>query len=148
MTMSPSEGGKQATRREKSFPRNIKSLDSVFDFLDECISSHVLSESITFRTKFAVEEVFTNLVKYNAQGPSDITIAFNIDADNLAVQLMDCEAVPFDMTKTEDVNVDLPLAQRKPGGLGIHLVKNMVDRVDYDHFDNKSTITLTMRLGS
>ena len=134
-------------RMEKSFKRNIQSLDLVFDFLESCISLHGLTESLAFKVKFVVEEVFTNLVKYNSQGPGDISIAVSVDADNVVVQLVDNETVPFDITRKADVNVNLPIEQRTPGGLGIHLVKNMVDKVEYDHANNKSTVTLTISIG-
>jgi anti-sigma regulatory factor (Ser/Thr protein kinase) len=131
---------------QKSFRRDIRSLNEVFDFLESCVALQGLAESAAFKMKFAVEEVFTNFVKYNSQGPGEISIAISIDADNLVVQLIDYETVPFDITKKEDVNVNLPIEQRNPGGLGIHLVKAMLDNVEYDHTDSKSTITLTMKL--
>jgi anti-sigma regulatory factor (Ser/Thr protein kinase) len=132
---------------EKSFKRDIKSLDGIFDFLDSCVSFHHLSESLSFTIKFAVEEIFTNMVKYNSQSPNDISIALDVGADSVTVELTDFQSAPFDLTKKEDVDLNLPIEQREPGGLGIHLVKNMVDKVEYDHSNNKSTITLTMRLG-
>jgi serine/threonine-protein kinase RsbW len=133
---------------EKSFKRDTGSLDTVFEFLEGCISSHRLNESLAFTLKFVVEEIFTNMVKYNSQSSSDISIALNVGADNVIVQLIDFQSVPFDLTKKEDPDLNLPIEQREPGGLGIHLVKNMVDKIDYDHSNNKSTVTLMMRLGS
>ena len=116
---------------EKFFRRDIQSLDSIFDFLGSCISFHNLDEALAFTLRFAVEEIFTNMVKYNPLGPDEILIALNVNAANLIVQLVDSEATPFDITKKEDVDFGLRLEERKPGGLGIHLVKNMVDKVDY-----------------
>ena len=128
-----------------SFPRDIQSLDRVFDFLDSCIVSHSLGDSIGFTLKFAVEEVFTNMVKYNAEAKEDISITVELNDGSLVTRLVDHEVVPFDPTKQEEVDVTLPLEQRRPGGLGIHLVKNMVDGIKYEHENGVSTITLTLR---
>ena len=131
---------------EQQFRREIQVLDAIFDFLDAGISSYGLNDSLAFTLKFAVEEIFTNMVKYNPRSPEDIRIAMNVRKDSLILQLIDFETEPFDITKTEEVNVTLPIDERKPGGLGIHLVKAMVDKVDFEHIGNKSTITLTLKL--
>ena len=86
------------------------------------------------------------MVKYNSLGPEDISIIADVDSDNLTLRLIDFEETPFDISKKTGPDLDSPIEQRKPGGLGIHLVKNMVDKIDYEHTDNKSTVTLIMRL--
>lgn len=131
---------------EKVFERDTQVLDEIFDFLEGCISSNNLNESLAFTLKFAVEEIFTNMVKYNPLGPNQISISFGIEEGNAIVELVDFEDVPFDMTKATPVNFDLPIENRNPGGLGIHLVKTMVDKVDYQHINNRSRVTLTMKL--
>ena len=131
---------------QKAFSRDIQALDDVFDFLDTFIALHRLNDSVAFTIKFAVEEIFTNMVKYNSEGTNDIAIALQVDGEKATVRLVDFEAIPFDITKAESVNANLPIEKRKPGGLGIHLVKTMVDSVNFDHAENRSTITLTIRL--
>ena len=132
---------------EKVFKRDIQALDAVFDFLEQCISNNNLNQSLAFTLKFAVEEIFTNMVKYNPLGPDQISISLVVEGGNAIVELVDFEDVPFDITKTEPVNLDLPMEEKNPGGLGIHLVKAMVDKVDYQHINNKSKVTLTINLG-
>ena len=131
---------------EKFFKRDVISLHGIFDFLDSCVSFHNLNESPAFTIKFAVEEIFTNMVKYNPLNHEDIRITLDVKGHDLIVKLIDVETVPFDITKKEQVDVNLPLEQRKPGGLGIHLVKTMVDKVDFERVGNESTITLTLKL--
>ena len=133
---------------ENSFKRDIKSLDGVFDFLDRCITLHHLSESLAFTIKFATEEIFTNMAKYNPQSPNDISISLNVGADHVVVKFVDFEAVPFDPTRVKDVNLNLPINERKPGGLGIHLVKKMMDKVEYEYRDGRNHIRLTKRIAS
>jgi anti-sigma regulatory factor (Ser/Thr protein kinase) len=55
----------------------------------------------------------------------------------------------FDVTEAPEANVDLPIEQRRPGGLGLHLVRRMLDRVEYEYSDveRRSRIRLRKTLG-
>lgn len=131
---------------EKSFKRSIKSLHEVFDFLMVFFEQNKIGETIAFNVKFAVEELFTNLVKYNSAGPTDITISLALDNEKLTVSIVDFELHPFDPTKTAELKLDGVLEQRRPGGLGIHLVKRMMDKFEYEHTEKQSTIRLVQFL--
>jgi serine/threonine-protein kinase RsbW len=97
-------------------------------------------------TQLAVEELFTNLVKYSKGGHRDIRIEMSRDGDRLIVRLTDFDVEPFDIRTVPDARTDLSLAERKPGGLGIHLVKRLVDRIDYEYADRNSTTTFVKNL--
>lgn len=131
---------------EKFFKRDIQALEDVFAFVDDCTDPVSLKSNTSFAIKFAVEEIFTNMVKYNPRGTGDIAISLIHNPGSLVVRLVDDQATPFDPTQATPRDLLLPLEQRIPGGLGIQLVKEMVDRIEYDHLDNKSKITLTFRL--
>ncbi|HEY0592904.1 MAG TPA: ATP-binding protein [Thermoanaerobaculia bacterium] len=128
------------------FRRDVEALGEVFELVDAFFSREALSANLRFPVDLAVEEIFTNFVKYNAGAPSDITVSLRRDRDELVVSLTDSEAVRFDPTRLPPPDVNAPLAERSPGGLGIHLVKNVMDRVEYEHGDRRSTVTLYKRL--
>jgi anti-sigma regulatory factor (Ser/Thr protein kinase) len=93
-----------------------------------------------------VEELFTNLVKYSRGGKREIQIALAREADRLVVSLTDFDVEPFDIRSVPDAKIDLGIDQRKPGGLGIHLVRRMVDEIDYRYEDGRSTTTFVKSL--
>ena len=62
------------------------------------------------------------------------------------MSLTDFDTEPFDITQTNEVDVNKRIEERKPGGLGLHLTKRMVDKIDYDYKDRKSKITLIKNL--
>lgn len=70
-----------------------------------------------------------------------------IRGSELMILLTDPDCPRFDI-RTDAPEVDLfqPLESRTPGGLGIHLVKKMVDRIEYDHVDRVGTIRLFKKL--
>ena len=129
-----------------NFRRDVGALDEVFELVEAFFSREALSATLRYPVDLAVEEVFTNFVKYNAEAESDIGISLRRDHDELVVSVTDFESSPFDLTRRAPPDIGAPLGMRTPGGLGIHLVKNVMDRVEYEHSDKRSTVTLYKRL--
>jgi len=131
---------------EKSFSRNIGSLDDVFEYVEGFISLNSLGDALAFALKFSVEELFTNMVKYNPNGQSDISVRLEIRGDILVVQMIDHELVPFDIRESDVTDVTLPSEQREPGRLGVYLAKRMADTVGFEREGTRSTTTLTFTM--
>ena len=86
------------------------------------------------------------MVKYNPDAPEDITIELQRVKNGLSVSMTDYQRPAFDITREAPaVDVDAPAESREEGGLGIHLVKEMVDTIDYryEDADGRATITFT-----
>ncbi|MFQ5708879.1 MAG: ATP-binding protein [bacterium] len=130
----------------REFKRDIESLDEIFVFLDDFIAKNRIDESISFTVNLVVEELFTNMVKYNPGSAHDVLIEISRNENRLIVSLTDFDVEPFDITKTEEVKIDQHLQERKVGGLGIHLVKQMVDKIEYEYKNRNSKITLIKHL--
>lgn len=131
---------------ERKFKREIKSLDQISNFITDFISKNLIDDSIGFTVNLVIEELFTNMVKYNPESTSEISISLAKDENELVINLTDFDVEPFDITRTEEVNTRKPLEARKPGGLGIHLVKRLVDKIDYEYEGRQSKITLVKNL--
>jgi len=52
---------------------------------------------------------------------------------------------PFDVTRSPDPRVERPFAERRPGGLGLHLVRRLSESVRYEHADGNSTVIVTIK---
>ncbi|HEU5162270.1 MAG TPA: ATP-binding protein [Thermoanaerobaculia bacterium] len=128
------------------FRRDVAALGEVFELVEAFFSREALSARLRYPVDLAVEEVFTNFVKYNADAASDIGVSLRKEEGELVVSVTDFESVPFDLTKRVPPDISAPLGQRTPGGLGIHLVQNVMDRVEYEHRNRQSTVTLYKRL--
>ena len=131
---------------EQRFEREIKALDNIFGFVDGFAASNAIDESVANVMNFVIEEIFTNMVKYNPTSRSEILIDLKKDGKTLTISVTDFDSDPFDLTKAGEVDIHQSLRDRNVGGLGIHLVKRMVDTVDYEYKDRQSTVTLTKRL--
>ena len=131
---------------EQSFRKDISSLDEVFFFLGESLLSFRTEKQSAYAITLAVEEIFTNLVKYNPDKEGRITIEIESNGVQVVVTITGRNVEPFDPTGTPDVDTSLPLEKRKIGGLGIHLAKQLMDDIRYSYADRCSRITLTKHL--
>ncbi len=131
---------------QKTFKRNLNSLEEIFHFVNEFIADYKLDDTASYTINLAVEELFTNMVKYGQNTKNDIQIELNKENNDLVISLTDYDVEPFDITKAKDVDVGQHLGERKVGGLGIHLVKKMMDEVNYEYKNRTSKITLIKHL--
>ena len=132
----------------REFPRSFVALDEVFEFADSFFADNGVGERPAFALKLAIEEVFTNFVKYNPDSSAKIAIELEQRRDDVVVTLIDPDTAPFDITEYNLADTTSPLEDRDPGGLGIYLVRKMVDDVQFEHSDRRSTIILIKKVSS
>ena len=127
--------------------RRVDALPEVMHLVESFFASGGGDERARFAVELALEEIFTNMVKYNAGGGGRIHVALSSRDGEVVVTVIDPDAPPFDpFTEAGEVDAHAPLDQRSPGGLGIHLVKKMMDRIEYSHAGRTATITLHKRM--
>jgi anti-sigma regulatory factor (Ser/Thr protein kinase) len=130
---------------QKKFIRSYDSLEAIYEFTEHFFRSQDIEESVRFPVHFVMEELFTNMVKYNPQNSNDILLDVDSADGTVTVTLIDYDVDAFDVTAARNVNVEAPLERREPGGLGIHLIHEMVDTLKYDYADRTSTVTFTKK---
>jgi anti-sigma regulatory factor (Ser/Thr protein kinase) len=131
---------------EKHFKREIEALDSIFEFTDSFISEQSLGETIGFSTRLVVEEIFTNLVRHNTGGLDHIAISLDLESSHLVIKLQDFNVDPVNIPESRKVDLLKPLSEREVGGLGIHLVKSIVDKLTYEYKDRILSVTAVKNL--
>lgn len=127
----------------KNFLRSYDSLEAIYEFTEQALAEADVAQSSRYSVHFAMEELFTNMVKYNPDNSNDILLDIETNADGVIVRMTDYDVDAFDVTQPRSVDVDAPLDARTPGGLGLHLIQKMVDSLNYEYSDRKSTVTFT-----
>ena len=130
----------------RSFDRDLHALNDVFEFIDGFVAEQRIHSGVVFPLHLAVEELFTNMVKYNTHGEGAISILLEHEPDRMVITMTDTDSAPFDITEYEADDVNAPLSERKVGGLGIHLVQRMMDEVYYEHKNRRTRIQLVKKL--
>ncbi len=132
---------------QKGFARSISQLDNLFNFITVFTEKIQISLSEKNAINLAVEEIFTNMVKYNPESPGKITLEMHQEDNKIIVRLTDKESQPFDLTAVRVYDLEKPVGERPVGKLGLHLVKQMMDKVDYSYNNKTTVITLVKYLG-
>lgn len=94
----------------------------------------------------AVEELVTNCIKYAYDDLLEhwIRIGIHLAGDELMVSIED-DGHPFDPRSLPEPDTRLPLEERPIGGLGIHLLRNLFDALDYSRVDGHNRVVLRKR---
>lgn len=131
------------------FKRELKSIPDIFDFLESFYQKQQIDSDMAFALNLAAEEIFTNFVKYNPQSTRPIRIRIEKNGSKVKVFLSDIVSKPFDIVQHQSRVHTLLLNERPIGGLGLRLVKKMVDGLDYKYnkLTGEYTITITKYLG-
>ena len=144
----PGSATQASVREQRDFARSFDSLVEIFAFVRQTLDGSGANETDAYAIDITIEELFTNMVKYNASGSGRITVELECSREVAVCRLTDPDSDRFDVTAAPDANIALPVEQRRPGGLGLHLVRRMVDSIDYDYSGRRSTISFRKRLGS
>jgi phosphoserine phosphatase len=134
------------TTVQRYFPRSLESLDEIFRFVGDFIAARSLDADLHMPVCFIIEELFTNFMKYNAESTHDISLSLGHTPEQLTVCITAFDVGAFDVTRAPSVDTTRPLSERQAGGLGLHLVQQMADTLQYDYADRRSTITFTKAL--
>ena len=132
---------------QKDFNRSISQLDHLFSFISKFTEKFQIGLAEKNTINLAVEEIFTNMVKYNPQSSARINLQLDFDDKKISVCLTDVESQPFDLTKARVYDLEQPVNQRPIGKLGLHLVKQMMDKVDYSYTNGTAVVTMVKYLG-
>lgn len=81
---------------------------------------------------FVLEELFTNVVKYG-HSSAEIQVELRAVPGGVEVSLTAEGVDDFDVTRAPQVDTALPIEQRQPGGLGLHLIRQLVDSIEYEY---------------
>jgi sigma-B regulation protein RsbU (phosphoserine phosphatase) len=131
---------------EMQIGSRVSELEKVAAAIDRIADEWDLPSKVAMQVNLAVEELFTNIVFHgHADDPAEhsIGVVFSRTDRTLSVVIAD-DAPPFDLlVQAKAPDTELALADRAVGGLGIHFVKSIMDRVEYERRDGKNIVTLT-----
>jgi anti-sigma regulatory factor (Ser/Thr protein kinase) len=129
----------------RAFERSFDALPAIVEFTAEAFGREGIDPALRPDVDFALEELFTNMVKYSPAGGATITIEVTGVVGGVEVRMIDAGVEPFDVTQAPDADVTLPIEARRPGGLGLHLIRRMLDSIDYEYRQDLRQSRITFR---
>lgn len=131
---------------KKKFNASMDELNNVLKFIDDGIKD-IKDSKLLKKFNLVVEEIFVNIVSY-AYSDNDtnntVTISIKDNDDKTIITFID-NGKHFNPLIKDDPDLSLSVDERPIGGLGIYLVKKMMDNVEYEYKDNKNILTIEKR---
>ena len=131
---------------QKRFERKLASLDAISRWLGNFFAGHHVYKGAEYSINVAVEELFTNMVKYNMGTSEKILVRIRLEKTRIKLEVIDFDVDRFDPDKAERSSVEGSIEERKVGGLGLRLVESVVDEISYDYKDRQMKVTVTKNL--
>ena len=126
---------------------DISEISKLAIFIDELSEELDFTPELNFNLNLVLEEAVSNVIlyAYSKEVQKEITLLANISDNNLIFVLTD-SGKEFDPTKVPDADVTLSAEEREIGGLGIFLIRQIMDTVEYQRIDGKNVLTMRKQL--
>jgi phosphoserine phosphatase len=133
---------------ERAFARDFEAIAALAAFTEEAFERFGIDPMLLPTVDLAVEELFTNMVKYGGGSGADVRVGVVAVVGGVELTLIDRDVDPFDITRAPEVDIGRPIEERDPGGLGLHLIRRMADSVDYRYSAQTRESRITLRITS
>jgi len=123
---------------------SIEQITLLPDFVDAVAEEAQLDHEAIFNLNLALEEAVTNVIMYAYPEGTDNVMDIDARVDGKRVSFVITDSgKPFDPTAKEAVDINAEMGERPIGGLGIHLVRTIMDTVNYERKEEKNILTIT-----
>ncbi len=136
----------QARSAQRVFERSFDAIPALVAFSADAFARLGIDPRLLPTVDLAVEELFTNMVKYALGSKAGVVVGMTAIEGGVEVTLVDRDVEPFDITRSPAVDIHAPIEQRRPGGLGLHLIRQMVDSIEYEYKEAERCSRTTLRL--
>lgn len=133
---------------ERTFQAASEVLDQAQEFMEEQLESADCSPKFMMQMALILEELFLNVAHYAypVEGGGPITIDISV-TDGILQMILRDSGKPFDpFTEAPPPDLDSNVMDRRIGGLGVHLVKQLTNSYRYDYINGENTVTLTKKI--
>jgi anti-sigma regulatory factor (Ser/Thr protein kinase) len=126
-----------------SLVNDVGELPRLVQFLSDYCAQHSLLDQFSMELNLVAEETFVNIVMhgYTDQLRHEIRFDLSFDGGSFAVTVED-DGIPFDPLAAPEFDPTTPLEQRGTGGLGIHLMRNLMDELQYERSGGLNRLTM------
>jgi anti-sigma regulatory factor (Ser/Thr protein kinase) len=111
----------------------------------ESFGSHAgLSTDLTYRLTLALDEIASNVIRHGYSDTNDHVFEIRLSVlDGVVTAVIEDDGHPYDPRESPAPDLSLPIEDRGPGGLGMFLVRQTMDSIEYERKDGKNVLTVT-----
>ncbi|HKA30429.1 MAG TPA: ATP-binding protein [Candidatus Binatia bacterium] len=122
-------------------------LGRVQDLLDELAQTHAFGPESVADVHVALDEALSNVVRHGFADaePHEITVVLTLATDELQVAIED-DGHSFNPLTAPRADLDSPVEERRVGGVGVHLIRELMDHVHYERVNSRNRLVMVKRL--
>ena len=141
------EGGMDDETLEVALVNDLRELARVAARIDEFCAARALGQQVGYAVNLAVDEVLTHTITtgYDDDEPHRIEVIVRMEADTIVVVVVD-DSTAFDLSKAPVSDIGSSIEDMDLTELGLFLVHQMVDRVEYQRVAGCNVVTLTKKM--
>ena len=136
-------------QRNLTLPNDVNTIPQLNEFLDSFFDEVGIGMEMTMSLNLALEEAVVNVMDYAYPKGTNGTVHIDAMAANGKMSFVITDhGTPFDPTAAKEIDTTLPVEERAIGGLGIHLIRHIMDDIQYERTDNCNVLKLTKNIKS
>ena len=127
-------------------PSRLEEIEKTAQLIEAFGATHGLSAKVVGSLNLALDEVMTNIIShgYDDEAEHQIEIRVALDGDTVSVRVED-DGRAFNPLEAPKPDIDLDLDQRPIGGLGVHIVRSVMDALDYRRAGDRNIFIMRKR---
>jgi len=123
---------KEDFRQELCMAGTVSELPRIVEFVDDACEQAAINPAQRFNLQLAVEEACMNVIEHAYGGKGgEVTVCFEVDGADVQITVTD-HGKPFDPDQVAMPDLSKPLEERPVGGLGIYLMQQLMDEVEFE----------------
>lgn len=133
---------------KQTFPAKFEYLDEIREFVAQVAKQGGFSDKDIYSLQLASDEAASNIIEHAYEGIADATLDITCDmqADAIVITMRD-QGASFDPSKAKQPDLKAELSERQIGGLGVYLMRKLMDELRYESKGKNNTLTMIKRKG-
>jgi len=132
-------------RTTQTYTATVENLTGANEFVEECADLFELDLKKKFGLLLALEEAFVNICSYAyPDGVGDAEISCEGEGNAFVLEIAD-KGSPFDVLSLPDPDITSDVMDRMVGGLGIHFIRTLSDKVSYRRENDRNILRMEFR---
>lgn len=130
-----------------SIVNNLSEIEKITNEVENLWSKYKLPLKIMYNINISIDELLSNIINYGFDDSSKhlISVEFELSNKVFTLKIID-DGKPFNPLEIDEPDINSSLEEREIGGLGIFIVKNLVDKIDYQRINNKNIILIVKNI--
>jgi anti-sigma regulatory factor (Ser/Thr protein kinase) len=129
---------------QKSLRQDVADVMALGPEVNAFLERHGASKEAVFKVRLALEEMLLNLIDHATGSVTQcIAVQVDIEADRIVIVIED-DSDPFDIRSAPAFDKSRPLEERRPRGMGIQLVRSLMDEISYERLPSRNRLRLVV----